>query len=645
MTLVKHRIKALDPKLVNQIAAGEIIERPASMLKELIENALDAGATSIDIEVEKGGVKRLKITDNGHGILHHDLAMALSRHATSKIEELSDLHQIATLGFRGEALPSIASVTRLKLTSRALDADHGFEVTSEGDNVTQTPVPVAHPVGTTVEVRDLFYNTPARRKFLKQESTEFKHLEQVVRRMALARFDVAFQLKSNGRVVFHLPATKREDPSRVRAVAGKGLSDHSHFFEEERDGMRLSGWTAMPSYSRAQADAQFFFLNGRHIRDKTILHAVRLGYRDVLFHGRHPAYVLFLEMDPAAVDVNVHPTKHEVRFSDSRSVHGFVFRSIANVVNVTAADASSLQVNQPFQSGENSTDSADPFKSQVTQQIGMGSNLARDASTGSNVGGGHGSVNDRSGMGHALGAERIKEELAAYGRLASAAFRADPKEGSYTQRSEVSPDYSGQADDRAEEIPPMGYALAQLKGIYILAESVKGLILVDMHAAHERITYERLKSQLDEAGVASQPLLVPISVDLSQAEMDAWHEHGNLFEDLGMQVEPLDENVLAIRSVPQILAKADTAQLVSDVLADLVVHDSSSRIENLMHDVLSSMACHGSVRANRLLSLTEMNALLREMEVTPRSGQCNHGRPTWIELGLSQLDGWFKRGQ
>ncbi len=627
MIAVPHRIKALDPKLVNQIAAGEIIERPASMLKELIENALDAGATSIDIEVEKGGIKRLKITDNGHGILEHDLAMALSRHATSKIEELADLHQIATLGFRGEALPSIASVTRLKLTSRASEAEHGYFVTSEGDNITATPTPVAHPVGTTVEVRDLFYNTPARRKFLKQESTETKHLEQVVRKMALARFDVGFQLKSNGRIVLHLPATQRADPARVKAVAGKGLSEHSQWFEEERGGMRLSGWTAMPSYSRSQPDTQFFYLNGRHIRDKTILHAIRLGYQDVLFHGRHPAYILYLDMDPALVDVNVHPTKHEVRFSDSRAVHGFVYRCIGRVVNVSAAEASSLQVEQPGLGSDNSANFVP--RPQLTEQMGWH----------------HGELRQRPSP------TQLGQELFAYGQIAESAFRAVARETALTdsfspiwqsaQLSEV-----GHAQNQPPtDVPPMGYAIAQLKGVYILAESARGLILVDMHAAHERITYEQLKAQLDANGVVSQPLLVPIAVDLSQVEMAAWHEHGQVFDDLGLQIEALDENVLAIRSVPQILAKADVAQLVGDVLADLVVHDNSARLEALMHEVLSSMACHGSVRANRALSITEMNALLRQMEVTPRSGQCNHGRPTWIELSLSQLDGWFKRGQ
>ncbi len=339
-----NRIHALDARLVNQIAAGEIIERPASMLKELVENSLDAGATSIDIEIENAGVKRLKITDNGHGILKHDLSMALSRHATSKIENLTDLEQIATLGFRGEALPSIASVTRMTIKSREQNAEQGWMVSSDGNNVTSEAVPVAHPVGTSIETRDLFYNTPARRKFLRADNTEFKHLDQVVRRMSLSRFDVAFKLQHNGKVVLHLPSVPSDDPRRLKMVCGDNVPDNSLYFDEQRDGMRLSGWAGLPSFSRSQADMQYFFLNGRLVRDKTIIHAVRLGYQDVLFHGRHPVYVLYLEMDPAGVDVNVHPTKHEVRFRDSRSVHGFIFRSLQRNVGASASETGSLQV-------------------------------------------------------------------------------------------------------------------------------------------------------------------------------------------------------------------------------------------------------------------------------------------------------------
>jgi DNA mismatch repair protein MutL len=624
------RIHALDPRLINQIAAGEIIERPASMLKEIIENALDAGASSIDIEVENAGIKRLKISDNGHGILKRDLSMALSRHATSKIENLNDLEQIATLGFRGEALPSIASVTRMTIKSRELNAEQAWMVSSDGNNTTSEPSPVAHPVGTTIETRDLFYNTPARRKFLRTDNTEFKHLDQVVRRMALSRFDVAFKLTHNGRVVMHLPSIPANDSRRIKMVCGDNVPDNSVYFDEQRQGMRLSGWAGLPSFSRSQADMQYFFLNGRLIRDKTIVHAVRLGYQDVLFHGRHPIYVLYLEMDPAGVDVNVHPTKHEVRFRESRSVHSFVFRALQRVVGASAGEHGSLQVD-----AEQGAAAPRPINpNQVNQQ-----SILRYESP------------------QPLNSKQVHEQINAYGKIAEAAFRPtanapnliDPSRPSDTSRiADFAVSDNASTDTKANEsgeIPPMGYALAQLKGIYILAENASGLVIVDMHAAHERITYERLKQAMDEAVIAQQSLLVPVTIQVSETEIMAWQQQQDLFNKLGLQVEQLDEQVLVVRSAPQILVNADVSQLVRDVLSDLVAHEQSSRIEETIHEILSSMACHGSVRANRLLSIAEMNALLRDMEATERSGQCNHGRPTWVQMSLSQLDGWFKRGQ
>ena len=611
-----HRIHALDARLVNQIAAGEIIERPASMAKELIENALDAGASSVEIEVENAGIKRLKVSDNGHGILKQDLAMALSRHATSKIENLTDLEQIATLGFRGEALPSIASVTRLTIQSRELNAEQGWMVSSDGNNRVTEPQPAAHPVGTTVETRDLFYNTPARRKFLRTEATEFRHLDQVVRRMALSRFDVAFKLSHNGRVVLHLPAVAPDDPRRVKMVCGDNVPDNSLYFDEQRHAMRLYGWIGLPGFSRSQGDMQYFFLNGRLIRDKTVIHAIRLGYQDVLFHGRHPVYVLYLEMDPAGVDVNVHPTKHEVRFRDSRDVHGFIFRSIQHQLSAAAGEAGSLQVDAEH--GIASPQPAGPGqqeRTQITQQ-----NPIRYAPP------------ERPNP------KQIQEQISAYRELSDAVFRPSPAADPV-----VTP--ASDQDQDGEDIPPLGYALAQLKGIYILAENAQGLVLVDMHAAHERITYERLKQALDAADLAQQPLLVPVTIQVSETEILAWQQHQDLFTRLALEVEQLDETVLVVRSVPELLMHADVSQLVRDVLADLVANEHSERIEETMHELLSSMACHGSVRANRLLSIAEMNALLRDMEVTERSGQCNHGRPTWVQMSLSQLDSWFKRGQ
>jgi len=622
--ITKQRIHALDPRLINQIAAGEIIERPASMLKELIENALDAGATSIDIEVENAGIKRLKITDNGHGILKPDLAMALSRHATSKIENLTDLEQIATLGFRGEALPSIASVTRMTIKSREINAEQAWMVSSDGNNKTTEPEPVAHPIGTSIETRDLFYNTPARRKFLRTDNTEFKHVDQVVRRMALSRFDVAFKLQHNGRVVMHLPSVPADDARRLKMVCGDNVPENSVHFDEHRDGMRLSGWVGLPSFSRSQADMQYFFLNGRLIRDKTIVHAVRLGYQDVLFHGRHPVYVLYLEMDPAGVDVNVHPTKHEVRFRESRSVHGFVFRSIQRHVGASAGEVGSLQVD-------------------AVQGAAAPKPINPNASPG-----GPAQMNQQSPIHYATGdrltPDQVREQIGGYQQISDASFRPDPvsTSGIANVNIPLTPKHDS-SDDSV--IPPMGYALAQLKGIYILAENESGLVLVDMHAAHERITYERLKSAMESSSLSQQPLLVPVTIQLSETEIMAWSEQQDLFAKLGLEVEQLDKQVLVIRSVPDVLVNSDVSQLVRDVLSDLVTDEHSSRIEETMHEVLSSMACHGSVRANRLLSIAEMNALLRDMEVTERSGQCNHGRPTWVQMSIGQLDGWFKRGQ
>lgn len=618
MNEVNNRIHALDPRLINQIAAGEIIERPASMLKELIENALDAGATSIDIEVENAGVKRLKISDNGHGILKQDLSMALSRHATSKIENLTDLEQIATLGFRGEALPSIASVTRMTIQSREQGADQAWMVSSDGNNQTTEPVPVAHPTGTTIEARDLFYNTPARRKFLRADNTEFKHLDQVVRRMALSRFDVAFKLQHNGRVVLHLPGVASDDSRRLKMVCGDNVPENSLYFDEQREGLRLSGWTGLPSFSRSQADMQYFFLNGRLIRDKTIIHAVRLGYQDVLFHGRHPIYVLYLDMDPAGVDVNVHPTKHEVRFRDSRSVHSFIFRTLQHQLSQSANESGSLQIDaeQGMAAPKPINPNAQP-SAQIVQQSAI-----------------------RYQESERITPQQVREQITGYQQIADAIFRPDSNQS-------LSSNVQGQQVEvkNSDAPPPMGYALAQLKGIYILAENQEGLVLVDMHAAHERITYERLKSAMDSTSIAQQPLLVPVTIQISETEMMVWQQEQDLFVRLGLEVEQFDEQVLVIRSVPDILINADVSQLVRDVLADLVENDHSNRIEETIHEILSSMACHGSVRANRLLSIAEMNALLRDMETTERSGQCNHGRPTWVQMSLNQLDGWFKRGQ
>lgn len=644
--LVKNpKIRSLDAKLVNQIAAGEIIERPASILKELIENALDAGAKLIQIEAEKGGVKRLKVTDDGHGIGPDDLALALSRHATSKISNMDDLEQIATLGFRGEALPSIASVTRMTVTSRSADQEQGWQVSSEGNNRVSKPQPAPHPVGTTIETRDLFYNTPARRKFLKADTTEFKHLQQLVRRMALSSHGTAFKFSHNGKLIMHLPASDLQDGRRARDICGKNMTDNSRYLNVSEHGLSLQGWVGLPSFSRSQADMQYFFLNGRLIRDKTIIHAIRMAYQDVLFHGRHPVYILSLQMDPKAVDVNVHPTKHEVRFRDSRSVHNFVYHSVKQLVHASAADQPSLTIGDdqraarpiPAQAMAN----AQPAGQTPVQQSLYPQSYTRGSSSSADFRASQQFQQPAAEQANSSQTPIINEPLASYNQPASQA-KEYPQKPAFMNAQPAS---QAAALPDSDETPPLGYALAQLHGIYILAQNQQGLILVDIHAAHERITYEQLKLQHDAQALQQQPLLVPVSIVVSEDEISAWRDNPQLFDELQLSIEQLAEDTLVVRAIPDILKDADVAQLVRDVLADVITHGSSQRITEMLHEILSSMACHGSVRANRNLTIDEMNALLRDMEQTERSGQCNHGRPTWIAMDMKQLDGWFKRGQ
>ncbi|MGH1428423.1 MAG: DNA mismatch repair endonuclease MutL [Arenicella sp.] len=650
------RIKSLDAKLVNQIAAGEIIERPASILKELIENSLDAGARVIQIDAENGGIKRLKITDDGHGIGKEDLALALSRHATSKIASMEDLNQIATLGFRGEALPSIASVTRLTLTSRTADASEAWQVSSEGNNQISEPRPVAHPTGTTIETLDLFYNTPVRRKFLKAETTELKHITHLVRRMALASQGTAFRFTHNGKIVLNLAPAEMSDGKRVQDICGKNFTENSRFVNEQGDGKFLTGWIGLPSFSRSQADMQYFYLNGRLIRDKTIMHAVRLAYQDVLFHGRHPVYVLSLTMDPAEVDVNVHPTKHEVRFRESRSIHQFIYRSLKAYVQSSVAEQPPLQMSDqlrmekpsPYPTQQQSLGRLDQTRVNTHIDSRAESEGLRSASLNFQQPN-PSTFNDQkvqatdnqSGATHqAIQYQRHYSESSAYPQKPS--FMQVSEQHDVSEAAEES---EHKTHDTETDTAPLGYALAQLHGVYILAQNKKGMVLVDIHAAHERITYEHFKQKMSTDQIQQQPLLVPVSVVVTEAEVTAWEKQTDLFDRLKLQIERLSDDSLVVRAVPDILQNADIAQLVRDVLADIIALGSSQRIESTMHEVLSSMACHGSVRANRKLSLDEMNALLRQMEVTERSGQCNHGRPTWIELSMSQLDGWFQRGQ
>ncbi len=602
-----NKIQILSPRLANQIAAGEVVERPASVIKELAENSIDAGANQLDVEIENGGSKLIRIRDDGYGISKDDLALALSRHATSKIINLDDLEAVATLGFRGEALASISSVARLKLTSNDGSGDTAWCVQAEGRDMDAHLSPAGHPQGTSVEVRDLFFNTPARRKFLRTEKTEYSRIEDVLKRLALSRFELGFSLKNNGRVVHSWrPAqTQAEQERRVAQICGPAFMENSVHLDIERSGLRLWGWVALPTFSRSQADLQHFYVNGRAIRDKLVSHAIRQAYQDVLYHGRHPAFVLYLELAAANVDVNVHPTKHEVRFRDSRLVHDFLFRSLHQAL----ADVRPETREQPEQPLSSQQAPAETVSQQAS--LGLGAGPRAEPLAGSPL-------------------AQVSEASPQYLPTAPAAeFNATSP-----------PEFNPQSD-----IPPLGYAIAQLKGIYILAENEHGLIVVDMHAAHERITYERLKLQQEQQKVQSQPLLVPQSIAVSEKEAGCAEEFALIFARLGFEIERAGPESLLIRQLPVMLNRADVEGLVRDVLSDLIEFGSSQRIENNINDILGTMACHGSVRANRKLTIAEMNALLRDMEVTERSGQCNHGRPTWSQLDLTQLDKLFMRGQ
>lgn len=622
-----NKIKLLSPRLANQIAAGEVVERPSSVIKELLENSLDAGATRLDIDIEDGGIKLMRVRDNGGGIDHADLPLALSRHATSKIYELDDLEAVATLGFRGEALASISSVARLTLLSSTTDDSLGWQVTAEGRDMETEISPAPHPRGTTVEVRDLFFNTPARRKFLRTEKTEYSHLEDVVKRLALSRFDVAFNLRHNNRAVYSWRAgdNQLEQERRVAQVCGPAFMENAVHIEMERNGLRLWGWVALPTFSRSQADLQHFYVNGRSIRDKLVSHAVRQAYQDVLYHGRHPAFVLYLEIEPSTVDVNVHPTKHEVRFRENRSVHDFIYSSLHHA----------LAKIKPEDSLSRSHESDASVQSQSMQGLAVGEFQGQErisfaASTPANNLGQAGTTANYMSSGYTAPAYSspavVREQMNRYGELHQ-------------------PMRSTLADGAENDVPPLGYAIAQLKGIYILAENEQGLIVVDMHAAHERITYERMKVSFAAGGLQTQPLLVPESIAVSQKEADCAEQYEEIFKSLGFELQRAGPETLLIRQVPVVLNRAKVEQLVRDVLSDLIEHGSSERIQQHINEILSTMACHGSVRANRRLTIPEMNALLRDMEATERSGQCNHGRPTWLLQSLDELDKLFMRGQ
>jgi DNA mismatch repair protein MutL len=577
-------IQQLPNHLVNQIAAGEVVERPASVVKELVENSLDAGALSVHVDIVAGGQKLIRIRDTGTGIAAEELTLALSRHATSKISSLEDLESVVSLGFRGEALPSIASVARLSLCSRVPDADSAWQVEVDGGQVSDAR-PAAHPVGTTVEVHDLFYNTPARRRFLKTERTEFEHIEKWLKRLALSRPDVAFVVTHNRRTVLQLAAaaTEAERLARVGKILGAPFAESAVHIERETDGIALSGWLGLPTFNRSQPDMQFWFVNGRSISDKTLSHAVRHAYRDVLFHGRYPAYALSLTLDPATVDANAHPAKHEVRFRDARRVHGVVSQAVEFALRETRPGG----IAQPPTA------------------------LSRQA------------PHSHGGFGQsAMSLPAVRETLAAYQSMANSLPESTPA-----------------------TMPTLGYAIAQIAGTYVLAENNDGLIVVDMHAAHERILYEKLKADFDDNAVVRQPLLVPVSVAVAEGEADLVADAANVFEAVGLVVDRAGPTTLVVREVPALLRDIDAEALLRDVLADLAEAGQSNRVKDSMDEFLATMACHHSVRANRLLSIDEMNALLREMEVTKRADQCNHGRPTWMAISMAELDRMFMRGR
>ena len=582
-------IQQLPSHLVNQIAAGEVVERPASVVKELVENSLDAGAQAVQVDIVAGGQKLIRIRDDGKGIPETELELALSRHATSKISSLDDLEAVASLGFRGEALPSIASVARLRLSSRSLDGDAAWQVEADGGAVSG-PKPAAHPQGTTVEVHDLFYNTPARRRFLRTERTEFGHIEKWMRRLALSRPEIAFTLTHNQRTVLQLQAAKdaESERQRVAKICGDAFAEQCVYVEREVEGIALSGWIGLPTFNRSQPDLQFWFVNGRSVSDKTLAHAVRHAYRDVLFHGRYPAYVLNLTMDPRGVDANAHPAKHEVRFRDGRRVHGVVSQSIEFALGDTRP-------------GGHGVKPVPMTRERVFSQEFL-------------------PLPSRPGT------SAIREALGTYRAMATAPSLADVPE-------------------QATEVPPLGFAVAQLAGVYILAENRDGLVVVDMHAAHERITYEKLKRSFDDRNLVRQPLLVPEAISVAESEAELVETWGDALGRLGLVVDRTGLTSLTVREVPALLRNADVESLLRDVLSDIAESGQSDRVASESDELLATMACHHSVRANRLLSIDEMNALLREMESTERADQCNHGRPTWTTITLAELDRLFLRGR
>ncbi len=607
-------IRLLPPELINQIAAGEVIERPSSVVKELVENSLDAGASRIEVDIEAGGSRLIRVRDDGDGIHVEELPLAVASHATSKIGSFDDLEHVASMGFRGEALASVSSVSRFAITSRVRGQDAAFRIEVDSGQF-HAARPAQHPSGTSVEVRDLFHNVPARRKFMRAERTEFAHIDDLLKSLALARSTVEFRLSHNGKPVRIWKSANSEQAAlqRVAEVLGEEFPAQSLRIDHAAAGLRLSGWVGLPTASRGQADSQYFYVNGRLVRDRIVAHAVRQAYADVLFHGRHAAFVLYLELDPSGVDVNVHPAKHEVRFREQRLVHDFLYRTLHEALAQTRAGQ--------VASSAHSEDGALTMSTSSAPAAAVGAPPAYSGSFQNGFSQSRLSLGVRDAPLSEYAA--LTGEPARYGDVSYAPLPAN--------------------DD--SEAPPLGFAIAQLKNIYVLAENAQGLVLVDMHAAHERITYEKLKNGREGSNLRSQQLLVPLNIAVSAKEAVAAEEHADALAEWGLELSRSGPSGVVVRRIPALLEGADVAQLTRDVLAELAQHGSSRRLQELENELLSTMACHGSVRAGRRLTLPEMNALLREMEATERSGQCNHGRPTWTQLSVGELDRLFMRGR
>jgi DNA mismatch repair protein MutL len=593
-------IRVLPDVLISQIAAGEVVERPAAALKEILENSLDAGASEIQIDLEQGGIKRIRVADNGCGIARDELALALTRHATSKIASLADLEQVASLGFRGEALASIAAIARVQLTSRSANADHAgaehaWTVQAEGGRLSE-PTPAARGTGTTLDIQDLFFNTPARRKFLKTEATEYAHCAETVRRLALANPQVAFTLTHNGRVQLRLNAEPAH--ARVRQVLGEAFEHNTIAVDAAAGALRLSGWVIRPGAATASRDSQHVFVNGRYVRDKLIVHALKEAYRDVLHHQLNPAYCLFIELPPDGVDVNVHPAKTEIRFRDSRGVHQFLFHAVERLLSAP------VEAGTPDAPAPGATRPAYAVPQQASMPL------------------------------------QVNEAMAFYAPLGQGSgIRGQDSGGLVAPAAQPLPEVgSGDA-------PPLGYALGQLHGVYVLAQNAQGLVLVDMHAAHERVVYEKLKTALDARAVPAQTLLIPVALTVDARDVAEIGPHLDALAGIGFELSITSPTSVAVRSVPWLLKDADPVELTRAVLSEVVEFGVARLLAERRNELLATLACHGAVRANRMLTLPEMNALLREMEATERAGQCNHGRPTWFQIGLKELDGMFMRGR